>query len=142
MQVKTWFIVLPLLCLAGAATAQSVSPAPATAAPADGSQAAGVPPTKAAKPQTRQRQGGDIRGCLDKKNDKAVIRCAEQGRTPAHKHARRHAPAAQAAPKSEPAPAIELAPKSEPAAKPAAKVDPVTKPASKAEPTAKPAPKR
>jgi DnaK suppressor protein len=118
MQVKTWLITLPFLCLAGGAMAQPApdaapAPAEATAAPAK-AEAKDAAPAKAAKPQMRPRQGGDIRSCLDKKDNKAVIRCAEHGRKPVQKHVRKHAPA----PKPEAAPAPEAKPAPAPAPKP------------------------
>ena len=37
---------------------------------------------KAAAPRPKQRQGADMRHCLDRKDAKAIIRCAEPGRKP------------------------------------------------------------
>lgn len=119
MKMKTWLITLPFLCLAGGAMAQDAAP-DAASAPADAAasparaEAADAVPVKAAKPKMRQRQGGDIRRCLDKKDNEAIIRCTEQGRKPVHKHARKHAPAPEAKPEPRPAPA----PDSQPAPKP------------------------
>lgn len=98
MKMKTWLFTLPFLCLAGGALAQATAP-DAASAPADmaatpaKAEATGAAPAKAAKPKMRQRQGGDIRSCLDKKDDKTIIRCAEKGRKPIHKRARKHVPA-------------------------------------------------
>ncbi|MGE5320658.1 MAG: hypothetical protein ACM3KD_10800 [Hyphomicrobiaceae bacterium] len=110
MKLKTCLITLPFLCLAGGAMAQGTTPdaasAPAAAAvsPAK-AEATAAAPAKAAKPKVRRRQGGDIRSCLGKKDNRAIIRCAEQGRKPVHKHARKHAPEAKPARAPEPAPA-------------------------------------
>lgn len=119
MKMKTWLITLPFLCLAGGAMAQATTP-DAASAPTDAAasqakaDAADAAPVKAAKPKVRKRQGGDIRSCLDKQDDKAIIRCAEQGRKPVHKHARKHAPAPEVKAETKPVPA----PDSTPAPKP------------------------
>ena len=73
-------MALPLLCVAGVATAEGVGK------DAMGAQGESV----AVQEQVREkatagkmkRQGGDMRHCLDKKTDKAIIRCAEPGRKP------------------------------------------------------------
>jgi hypothetical protein len=78
--MKPRFIVLPLWMLAGAAFAQDAAmpPEPPAAAVAETPAAAVAAPV--AKPQ--RRQGADMRHCLDLKDDKAIIRCAEPGRKP------------------------------------------------------------
>lgn len=87
MKTRIWLIALPLLGVAGGAFAQSAAPeAPAT----EPAVATGQTPAKAGPSGTRPRQGGDLRRCLDKRDDKAVIRCAEQGRKPARRPARKH----------------------------------------------------
>ncbi|MBW8372295.1 MAG: hypothetical protein K0M66_15185 [Thiobacillus sp.] len=77
--MKIWFIALPLLAVAGAGRAQDVEPAvepAATAAPQPSAR------DKAAAPRPKQRQGADMRHCLDRKDARAIIRCAEPGRKP------------------------------------------------------------
>lgn len=77
--MKTWFIALPLLVVANAGMAQDVEPAAdpsATVAPQPAAQG------KAAASRPKPRQGADMRHCLDKKDAKAIIRCAEPGRKP------------------------------------------------------------
>lgn len=81
--MKPLFIILPLCLLAGAALAQDATmpsdpPADPPAAPAAEASAPVAAP--AAKPQ--HRHGADMRHCLDRKGDKAIIRCAEPGRKP------------------------------------------------------------
>lgn len=75
--MKIGFILLPLAMLAGAALADEVMPPAPAEAPA--AQAAKAPATSA-KP--KRRHGADMRHCLDLKDDKAIIRCAEPGRKP------------------------------------------------------------
>ncbi len=73
-------MALPLLCVVGVATAAGGEKE------AIGAQGEPV----AAQEQVREqatvgkvkRQGGDMRHCLDKKTNKAIIRCAEPGRKP------------------------------------------------------------
>lgn len=70
--MKPRCIVWSLGMLAGAALAQDAplpAPPPATAGEAP-----------AAKPQ--RRLGADMRHCLELKDNKAIIRCAEGGRKP------------------------------------------------------------
>lgn len=70
--MKYRFIVWPLGMLAGAALAQDVPPPPASP------PAAAAVEAPAAKPQ--RRLGADMRHCLELKDDKSIIRCAERGR--------------------------------------------------------------
>jgi hypothetical protein len=73
-------MALPLLCVVGVAMAEGGGK------DAMGPQGESV----AAQEQVREkatagkvkRQGGDMRHCLDKKTNKAIIRCAEPGRKP------------------------------------------------------------
>ena len=73
-------MALPLLCVVGVATAEGVGK--------DVMGGEGEP--AAVQEQVREkatagkmkRQGGDMRHCLNKKTDKAIIRCAEPGRKP------------------------------------------------------------
>ncbi|MHB1188007.1 hypothetical protein [Thiobacillus sp.] len=77
--MKIWFIALPLLAVASAGMAQDVEPATdpaATVAPQPAARG------MAAAPRPKQRQGADMRHCLDRKDAKAIIRCAEPGRKP------------------------------------------------------------
>ena len=77
--MKIGFILLPLAMLAGAALADEVMPPAPAEAPAV--QATASPsPAESAKP--KRRHGADMRHCLDLKDDKAIIRCAEPGRKP------------------------------------------------------------
>lgn len=75
--MKIGFTLLPLSLLAGMALADEVmSPAPDKATAAEAAAA----PTGAAP--SKRRQGADMRHCLDLKDNKAIIRCAEPGRKP------------------------------------------------------------
>lgn len=74
--MKPQFIVLPLWMLAGAALAQEAAP-PAEPPAAPVAEASAAPAV-----QTKRRQGADMRHCLNLKDDKAIIRCAEPGRKP------------------------------------------------------------
>lgn len=74
--MKSWLMTLPLLCMAGVAMAREAGPA--ETAPAQTQEQAQV--QEQAKPKAKQRQGPDMRHCLDKKDNKSIIRCAEPGR--------------------------------------------------------------
>lgn len=102
--MKTWLIMLPLLCAAGVAMAQGAEKAgaadqpAAVAAPAESAaapaQAVATPAAKApvkapAKARPKHRMGkrahkalptGDVRYCLDRKSDAEIIRCSETRR--------------------------------------------------------------
>ena len=85
MKMKTWLMLLPLLCTASVVMAQDVGPDAAT--PQAGSvavpdKAQAPAPDQAASPVAKQRQGADMRHCLGLKTYKAIIRCAEPGRKP------------------------------------------------------------
>lgn len=79
--MKPWTIILSLFCFAGLARAQDEAPAPA-AVPAEAAAVAG----KAAAAKPRQRHAGkarrlprgDLRHCLELKDNKAIIACSEQ----------------------------------------------------------------
>lgn len=75
--MKTWFIILPLLCAAGFAQADgmpSETAAPeAQAAPAKMQ----VPKHRAHKYKARRLPHGDLRYCLDLGSNAEIIRCAE-----------------------------------------------------------------
>ena len=91
--MKMWLIMLPLLCMSGVAMAQDAGPAEAAPAQVqtreqvqerakeqDQDQAKGQAKDQKAKSKVKRRQGADMRHCLDKKDNKAIIRCAEPGR--------------------------------------------------------------
>lgn len=81
--MKIWLITLPLLCVAGAAMAQETGPAGADAAQAQEQlqdKAQVQAQVRDQKAKAKPRQGADMRHCLDKKDSKAIIRCAEPGR--------------------------------------------------------------
>lgn len=78
--MKPRFIVLPLWMLAGAALAQEAATPPESPAATAVVAPAATAAAPAAKPQ--RRQGADMRHCLDLKDAKAIIRCAEPGRKP------------------------------------------------------------
>lgn len=75
--MKIALMLLPLSLLAGGAFADDVMRAvPTEARPAPAAASA----EPAAKP--KRRQGADMRHCLELKDNKAIIRCAESGRRP------------------------------------------------------------
>lgn len=84
--MKTWLMMLPLVCAVNAAMAQGAE---------TGGPAAQTEPVKTQEmartqenAQTREkatasrnkRQGGDLRHCLDRKTNKEIIRCSEKNR--------------------------------------------------------------
>lgn len=78
--MKTWWIALPLLLVAGWALADGMEPMPAM------DEAAEVPaepaPGSRKKAKTRRHKAirlpsGDLRHCLDLTDNAAIIRCAE-----------------------------------------------------------------
>jgi len=86
--MKILLMMLPLLVAANVAMGQGVEPgvAPAT-------DAAQLPDKGEVQPRAevrdshdrymgKQRQGRDMRRCLDLKTNEAIIRCAEPGRKP------------------------------------------------------------
>jgi hypothetical protein len=100
--MKTWLITFPLLCAVGIATAQDKAPAPAArpeaaattaTAPAATAPAATATAPVAAKPiprkvarhkvkhhKAKRLPRGDLRECLDSKDNAAIIRCSETAR--------------------------------------------------------------
>lgn len=72
--MKTGFVVLSLVLALPSARAQDAAPPPA---PASSDQAAAAVPA-----EPKRRQGADMRHCLELKDNKAIIRCAEPGRKP------------------------------------------------------------
>ena len=84
--MKPWTIILSLFCFAGLALAQDTAPAPAAAQP----EAAPVAEkATSAKPRhhrharkAKRLPRGDLRHCLDLKDNTAVIACAEQRKKP------------------------------------------------------------
>lgn len=81
--MKTWLITLSLLCAAGIATAEDKMPAPAAQSEATMAKEAAAP-AEPAKPmrqhRTKRLPRGDLRHCLDLKDNEAIIRCSETGR--------------------------------------------------------------
>jgi hypothetical protein len=74
--MKTGLIVLPLALLASAGMAQEAG-SQADPAVAPSAQAAAAP---ADAVKSKRRQGIDRRQCLELKDNRAIIRCAESGR--------------------------------------------------------------
>ena len=84
--MKTWIFTLPLLCAVNFALAADMGAAPA----ADKMESAAAP-VKAAHHHRMHRRTvrkfravnlprGDLRYCLDRKTNKAIIRCSEKRR--------------------------------------------------------------
>ena len=80
--MKTWFITLPFLFAAGIATAADKTPAPAAQPEAPMAKEATAPaaPAKTMHHRTKRLPRGDLRHCLDLKDNEAIIRCSETGR--------------------------------------------------------------
>lgn len=80
--MKTWLITLPFLCAVGIAHAEDKMPAPAAQpeAPMAKEATAPVEPAKTMPHRTKRLPRGDLRKCLDLKDNEAIIRCAETGR--------------------------------------------------------------
>ena len=81
--MKTWLIALPLVCMVGVATAAG----PENEQPPGQAQAGAIhhkAPHKAhhsmRKHSARHYPRGDMRYCLDLKDNKAIIRCSESRR--------------------------------------------------------------
>lgn len=86
--MKTWIFTLPLLCAAHFALAADTTPAPA----ADQTRSAAAPaPAKTGAPHRMHKRSmrrlhhvnlphGDLRYCLERKTNAAIIRCAETRR--------------------------------------------------------------
>ena len=81
--MKTWLTTLPFLFAAGIATAADKTPAPAPQPEAAMAKEAAAP-AEPAKPMRHTRikrlPRGDLRHCLDLKENEAIIRCSETGR--------------------------------------------------------------
>ena len=84
MKTKIGLMLLPLLCVTGAAMAQDAAPPEAAPAPAEAVAApvTAQAPAQLAPSKPVQRQGRDMRRCLKLKTNEAIIRCAEPGRKP------------------------------------------------------------
>lgn len=81
--MKTWLITLSLLCAVTPAMADDMSPAPAKGQPeaAMATEATvSAEPAKTMHHRTKRLPRGDLRKCLDLKDNAAIIRCAETGR--------------------------------------------------------------
>lgn len=78
--MKAWLIPFPCLFAAGLATAAAPvsGPIAPSEAPAVTAQAVPAPPAKAKRHNTRPLPKGDLRKCLELKDNKAIIACAEK----------------------------------------------------------------
>lgn len=79
--MKTWFIALSFLCAVGIVHAEDKNAAPA-AKPEAAMTTEAAKPVEAAPPmrhRTKRLPRGDLRKCLDLKDNKDIIRCAETG---------------------------------------------------------------
>ena len=84
--MKTWFITLPFLCVVNLALAADMGAAPA----ADQTESAAAPVKAGGHHRMHKRSmkrlrhvnlpRGDLRACLDRKGNKAIIRCSETRR--------------------------------------------------------------
>lgn len=80
--MKTWLITLSLLCVVIPAMADDIPPEPANAQP-EAAMAREVAkdtaqPAKAMHHRTRRLPRGDLRHCLDLKDNAAIIACSEK----------------------------------------------------------------
>ena len=79
--MKTWIFTLPLLCAVNLALAADME-----AAPAPGPTESASAPVKAVshhrmhKRMMRNLPHGDLRYCLERKSNEAIIRCSEKRR--------------------------------------------------------------
>lgn len=82
--MKMLLMVLPLMCAAGAALAQGSAPdgAPGVETMQEQEQPQAPAQAQLATRPVMQRQGADMRRCLQLKSNRAIIRCAERGRKP------------------------------------------------------------
>jgi hypothetical protein len=85
--VKTWSITLSLLCAAGIALADDNAPAPAPAVQPEAAAVAVTEKAAPAKPKhhraawkAKRLPRGDLRKCLELKDNMAIIQCAENRR--------------------------------------------------------------
>ncbi|MBW8327640.1 MAG: hypothetical protein K0M48_00275 [Thiobacillus sp.] len=83
MKTTIGLMVLPLLCAAGVAMAQEGGPPGAASAAGQAAEQEQVRvQAQATERQDVRRQGADMRRCLNLKDNRAIIRCAEPGRKP------------------------------------------------------------
>jgi hypothetical protein len=85
--MKIWPITLSLLCTAGIALADDKAQAPAAAQPeAATTVAEKAAPAKPKRHRTAKKvkrlPRGDLRECLELKDNKAIIACSEQRKKP------------------------------------------------------------
>jgi hypothetical protein len=80
--MKTWMITLPFLLVAGIATAADPAPTPQPEVAPAAEQAAPAKPAKAKRHKVRHLPRGDLRSCLELKDNKAIIACSEKRRKP------------------------------------------------------------
>ncbi len=82
--MKVVLMTLPFVCAAAGALAQEVEPQGAARAETTQAlekiQAPAVPGKETG--QDTRRQGADMRHCLELKDSRGIIRCAEPGRRP------------------------------------------------------------
>lgn len=70
------FIALPLVCAVGVALADDMGEGKA-AGQTEAAPATQAAPERMAGPAAKRLPGGDIRHCLDKQTNAAIIRCSE-----------------------------------------------------------------
>ena len=73
------FIALPLVCAVGVALADDVGEGKA-AGQTEAAAATGPAQDRMAGPAAKRLPGGDIRHCLDRRSNAAIIRCSETAR--------------------------------------------------------------
>lgn len=82
--MKSWLMMLPLLCMGSMAMAQGDAGAGAAMGEAvaaqEQTQVQTQTQTQSKAAKSRPRQGGDIRYCLDRKTNQAIHRCAASKR--------------------------------------------------------------
>lgn len=83
MKTTIKLMAVPLLCGASVAMAQEAAqPEAARATEPAAVQEQVVVQERVTTRKEVRRQGADMRHCLDRKDSKAIIRCAEPGRKP------------------------------------------------------------
>jgi hypothetical protein len=81
MNMRIGLIALPFLCLAGVASADGRESAGVTAGQTEkAAPARAQVRARMAGPRAKYLPRGDLRYCLDRKTEAAIIRCAETGR--------------------------------------------------------------
>jgi hypothetical protein len=81
MKMKTCLIALPLVWVTGAATADGMESAGAAAQMETAAAAERAPARhRMVRHRVKRLPGGDLRYCLDRPTNEAIIRCAETGR--------------------------------------------------------------